>query len=136
VTAISLKLDGSLTAVPSPNGCPTGGGAVSGSTVIPLALRADNKSADTAPGNANQVIDSAAAFVALDLGGAFGRVLYVSMATDAPMDLRITFEVSAQVVLPLRGSLGPWELPAADRITALEVRGQGSFRWVVYGKTS
>jgi hypothetical protein len=100
---------------------------------IKLALRTDNRSATTAPGNPHQTIDSPAAFEALPLPPASAyKVLALAMATSSPLAVRLTFQISAQAVIPVRGLL-LLEAPADDRITLVEVQGQGTLSWLLTG---
>jgi hypothetical protein len=131
---VSLTLNGALTARPaSCNG--VGSGGASGPT-FPLLLSPANRAVASQGGQTVQVIDSADDYEVLGIpANQATTVALVQLLDMSPFMLRLTFESSAQVEIPVAGN-GLWvqEFPADDRVTELAVKGQGRISWLAGGQ--
>lgn len=131
IANVSLDLRGALTSRPAT--CNAVNTAGSSGPTFNLALRTENKSATQEASSTLQVIDSADDFIALPIAAnQRSTVIYLRTLEFAPMSLRLTFEVSDPVVLPIRGAF-LLELPADDRLTTVEIQGQGQIEWLAAG---
>jgi hypothetical protein len=129
----TIELRGAILTRPAAaNAC---GSASSSGPVFQLALAPANRSATSLSSSTVQVVDSPAAYEALPIAANQRSTFVYLHALDlSPWAVRITFETSVQAVIPLSGS-GTWmlELPADDRITLVEVQGQGRLEWTAAG---
>ena len=130
---VSIEIQGALLTRPAAcNGAGPGGNS---GPVITLGLAASSRSVAQQASATVQVIDSAAVFVALPIASnQRTTVVYLRVLDLAPMAMRITYEVSAQVEIPIAGSGSVLlELPPDDRATLIEIRGQGRISWLAGG---
>ena len=129
----SLDLRGRLSIKPAAaNGC--GSSNTSGPS-FELVLSPNGRAASATASMQPQTIDSPAVFEALPLAANLrGQVIYIRSLDLQPWLVRLSFEVTAQAVIPLGGqALLLLELPADDRLTAVELQGQGRIEWTVAG---
>ena len=100
-----------------------------------LALAPANRSATSLSSSTVQVVDSPAAYEALPIAAnQRSTFVYLHALDISPWAVRLTFEATAQAVIPLSGS-GTWlqEFPLDDRVTLVEVQGQGRLEWTAAG---
>lgn len=125
---ISTNLAGALTSRPAT----CNGAGSSGSSGPALAFNIS----DSAAANASSTfttVDSALAFTPLALPANLrARLLYIRILTTAKMTLRLTYEVTGLVVEPV---IGLWvkQFPADDRVSLIELQGQGDLEWYAAG---
>jgi hypothetical protein len=62
-----------------------------------------------------------------------GRVFYLRMSTDAPLDIRLTHATTGAVTYPQVRGLMFVEFAVAEAISVVEVQGIGSFEWSLTG---
>jgi len=64
-----------------------------------------------------------------------GKVIYIRMSSNESISVRLTQETSGVVTIP--GVLGTMliEFTPDDRLTGVEVDGQATFEWSVFGET-
>jgi hypothetical protein len=130
---VSISLQGALTTRPA--SC---NGASSGSTsgpVFTLGLPSALRSATSQVGATIQTIDSAASFEALLIPTNQRTTLAYLRGLDiAPLIMRLTFETSDPVEIPL-GSNAPFlsGFAADDRVTEIAIKGQGRIEWLAAG---
>lgn len=131
VANLSINLAGQLLARPATcNGAGNEGGS---GPVFQLGLLTGNKSAAAEISQTATTIDSALAFEALPFQSNFrARLLYLRTKDLAAFDLRLTYEGSGIVTIPLRGTV-LLETPADDRLSLVELQGQGSLEWFAAG---
>lgn len=130
---VSITLKGSLTTRPAAcNGA--GSGSTSG-PVFSISLDAANRSASSQVGATVQSIDNPSAFEALPIPASQRSTLVYLRGLDlAPLILRLTFEVSSAVEIPLAGNSPFLSCFAADdRVTEVAVKGQGRIEWLAAG---
>jgi hypothetical protein len=133
VANVSISLQGALTTRPA--SC---NGASSGSTsgpVFTLGLPSALRSATSQVGGTIQTIDSAASFEALPIPANQRTTLAYLRGLDiAPLIMRLTFETSDPVEIPL-GSNAPFlsGFAADDRVTEIAIKGQGRIEWLAAG---
>ena len=100
-----------------------------------LSLAAANRSATSLSSSTVQVIDSPGGFEALPIAAnQRSTFVYLHALDISPWAIRLTFETTAQAVIPLSGS-GTWmqEFPSDDRVMLVEVQGQGRIEWTASG---
>ena len=128
---VTVQLQGVLLTKPAT--CNGSGSVGSSGPVFNLALRTVNASATSEETSMAWTLDSAVAFVPLSISPSMRlTVLYLRVTTSAPILVRLTFEASAQIVVPVSGSL-LLEFPADDRVSLVELQGQGQVEWLAAG---
>jgi hypothetical protein len=133
VANVSLTLDAVLTTKPTAsNGC--GSGGTSG-PVFKITLSAQHRSAESQASATVQVIDSPGSFEVLPIpANQRSTVAYLRSLDSSPIMLRLTFESSDPVEIPLAGQ-DPWlqGFPNDDRLATLAVQGSGRIEWIAAG---
>lgn len=130
---VTIELQGALTTRPA--ACNGAGPVGNSGPVIMLGLAGSSRAVTQQASATVQVIDSPAAFVALPLAtDQRSTVLYLRALDLQPIEVRLTFETSAQAVLPVAGGGSVLlEAPPDDRISLVEVRGQNRISWLAGG---
>lgn len=129
----TVELRGVLLIKPAAaNGC--GSSSTSG-PIFNLALSPNGRAPASTVSMQPHTIDSPNAFEALPIAANLrGQVLYLRALDFGPWLVRLSFEASAQAVVPLAGqALYLSEFPVDDRLTAVELQGQGRIEWTVAG---
>lgn len=114
------------------NGC---GSSRTSGPIFDLTLSPNGRAPSSTASMQPQTIDSANAFEALPIAANLrGQVLFVRALDIGPWLMRLTFETSPQAVIPIAGA-GFYlsEFPADDRVTAVELQGQGRIEWTIGG---
>ena len=129
----TIELRGAILTRPAAaNAC---GSSSSSGPVFQLSLAAANRSATSLSSSTVQVIDSPGGFEALPIAAnQRSTFVYLHALDISPWAVRLTFETTAQAVIPLSGS-GTWlqEFPSDDRVMLVEVQGQGRIEWTASG---
>lgn len=129
----SIDLKGTLSIKPvAANGC---GVSNTSGPVFHLSLAPNNRAPAQQQSMQPITIDSAAAFEVLPLAAnTKGTVVYLHALDLSPWLVRITFEATAAATFPLSG-FGTYlaEFPPDDRVTMVELQGQGRIEWTVCG---
>lgn len=129
----SIELKGAIITRPaSANAC---GNSTTSGPVFQLALAAANRSAASLSSATVQVIASPAAYEALPIAAnQRSTFVYLRGLDIGPWAIRLTFETTAQAVIPL-SSNGSFlmEFPADDRVTLVELQGSGRVEWIAAG---
>jgi len=131
---ISITLKGSLKSAPA--SC-NGVGSTSSGPTFQLALKSSNAAAAQEESSMVRPIDSVApAFEDLGIPASMAaRVFYLRVQTLSPFVVRLTTELAGVTTLPsLSGSI-LFEFAADDRLTTIEVQGQGTIEWYAAGDT-
>ncbi len=130
---MTIEIQGALSARPA--ACNGAGPVGNSGPVITLGLAASSRAVTQQSSATVQVIDSPAAFVALPIAAnQRSTFLYLRSLDTAPLELRLTFEVAAQAILPVAGGGSAMlEAPPDDRISLVEVRGAGRISWLAGG---
>jgi hypothetical protein len=130
---VTIEIQGALSARPA--ACNGAGPVGNSGPVITLGLAASSRAVTQQSSATVQVIDSAAVFVALPIAAnQRSTVLYLRSLDLSPIGIRLTFEVSAVAILPVAGGGSVMlEAPPDDRISLVEVQGQGRISWLAGG---
>lgn len=99
-----------------------------------MTLRAANRSAAAEVSQTLTTIDDLVNYVTLPWPAGLNATVFHLRTADFPggWTLRLTYESSGQVVLPIHGTV-LLETQADDRITAAELKGSGQFGWFAAG---
>ena len=128
---VSIELKGSLKSRPA--SCNSVNSSSSGPT-FQLTLKAANMAAAQEESSTVRPIDSAAAFIDLGIPATMAaRVFYLRVQTLSPMNLRLTTESTGVVALPDVNGVYLQEFAADDRLTMVEIQGQGTVEWYAAG---
>ena len=131
---VSIDLKGALSTKPAAS-CGVGSGGTTGPNFV-LSLATANRSATQLTSATSQTVDSPGAFEVLPIPVNQRSTLIFLRGQDlAPLRVRLTFETSAAVELPVggNGNFGPLEFPPDDRVVTVAIRGQGRIEWLASG---
>jgi hypothetical protein len=130
---VSIQLQGALSTKPAAS-CGVGSGGTTGPNFV-LSLATANRSATQLTSATSQTIDSPAAFEVLPIPtNQRSTLIYLRGQDLAPLRVRLTFEVSATIEVPLGGNGNLMqEFPTDDRVVTVAVQGQGRIEWLASG---
>ena len=129
--SVQLELKGSLKSRPA--SC-NGVASTSSGPTFQLALKTANMAAAQEESSTVRAIDSAALFVDLGLpANQASRVFYIRVQTLTPLTIRLTTETTGLVVLPSVAGTYLQEFATDDRLTLVEIQGQGTVEWYAAG---
>lgn len=129
---VSIDLQGAIGSRPAVCNGATGSG--NSGPQFQLSLRAANRSAAADQGQTLTTIDDTVNYVALPWPTGLHATVFYLRTADFPAGwtLRLTYETTGQVVLPIHGTV-LLETQVDDRITAAEIKGSGQFGWFAAG---
>lgn len=130
---LQAVVQGSLTIKPTPSSPPKR--AATTGCNFGISLRDGSGAGETEISQTCREI-SGAGYQSL-ASGQFAHVLYIRSINRTPIDVRITREVSAQETISQVHGMVLLEFSADDRLTALEVQGDGAqIEWALFGSNS
>ncbi len=130
---VTIDLQGALSTRPA--ACNGAGPVGNSGPVIILGLAPSSRSVEQQASATVQVIDSANAFVALPIAAdQRSTFVYLRVLDLAPIDVRLTYEDTSTATHPLAGGGSMMlEQPPDNRISLVEVQGQGRISWLAGG---
>lgn len=130
---ISVSFSADLQMSLNPACSPSPGSPTAPTAYVPRLL-SRNLQASVMAGSILTVVSTPASYTSLGVPANLqGTAVYVrSLAANEELSLRVTLDSAGQVVLPLKGML-LWEPTDDDFITALEIQGEGSVEWALWG---
>ena len=131
VANIKIEVNGALTS--SHATCNAVGSSGTSGPTFQLGIRSDNSSASENATSTFLTVNSALAFIPLAMPANLrATFLYIKTLTSAKLTLRVTYELTGVVTEPIRG-LWIKEFPSDDRVSLVEIQGQGDLEWYAAG---